>query len=82
MTRQQFLSLFARGRTDLIFELLNLPDWREALAEGAAKALSWFIYSNNLTAIGAVLAAGGDLSTMDLDAERADTGVLRTLVDR
>lgn len=69
MTRQQILSLIARGRTDLVFELLRLSDWREALAEGPVTALSWFVYFNDLTAIRATLAAGGDLATIDLNTE-------------
>jgi uncharacterized protein len=69
MTRPELLELIARGRTDLVFELLRLPDWRDALAEGPVRTLSWLIYYNDLTAIRAVLEAGGDLSTIDLDEE-------------
>lgn len=69
MPRQQVLDLIARGRTDLVFDLLRLPDWREALADGPVKALSWFIYYNDLTAIRAVLDADGNLESIDLDTE-------------
>lgn len=63
------LDAISRGRTDLVFELLALPHWRAALGEGAVKPLQWFVYYNDLTAIKAVLAAGGDLKSLDLDRE-------------
>jgi ankyrin repeat protein len=69
MKRAQLLDLIARGRTDLMIALLALPDWREALDDGPNKALSWCVYYNDLTAIRAILAAGGDLSSISLDDE-------------
>jgi ankyrin repeat protein len=69
MTRARLLDLIARGRTDLLIDLLKLPDWRDALDDGPVKALSWCVYYNDLTALRAVLAAGGDLSSIDLDQE-------------
>jgi hypothetical protein len=69
MDKAAILDRIARGRTDLVFELLALPDWRAALNEGAVKAMQWFVYYNDVTALKAVLAAGGDLSTLDLNGE-------------
>jgi uncharacterized protein len=59
----------ARGRTDLVFELLKLPDWREVLHAGQVKLLQWFVYYNDTTALKAILGAGGDLKSIDLDRE-------------
>lgn len=69
MTKDQILDHISRGRTDLVFELLALPDWREILNEGQVNAMRWFVYYNDTTALKAVLAAGGDLTCLDLDHE-------------
>lgn len=69
MDKAEILDRIAKGRTDLVFDLLALPDWRSALTEGQVKPLDWFIYYNDVTALKAVLAAGGDLGSVDLDAE-------------
>lgn len=67
--KSTILDRISRGRTDLVFDLLALPDWRETLNEGPVKPLQWFVYYNDTTALKAVVNAGGDLSTFDLDAE-------------
>ena len=59
----------ARGRTDRIFDLLDLPDWRSRLHEGRIKPLQWLVYYDDTTALQAVLRAGGDLSSIDLNGE-------------
>ncbi len=69
MDRQAILDRIGRGRTDLVFELLRLPDWRDALREGPVRALQWFVYYDDVTALKAVLEAGGDLGSIDLDGE-------------
>lgn len=69
MNKQLILDRISRGRTDLVFDLLVLPDWRSVMLEGEFKPLQWFVYYNDTTAIKAVLAAGGDLSSIDLDHE-------------
>ncbi|MEE2692403.1 MAG: ankyrin repeat domain-containing protein [Pseudomonadota bacterium] len=69
LARADILDRISRGRTDLVFDLLALPDWRAALHEGQIKALQWLVYYNDTTALKAVLAAGGDLSSIDLDRE-------------
>ncbi len=69
MTKEQILDHISRGRTDLVFELLALPDWQEILIEGQVKPMQWFVYFNDTTALKAVLAAGGDLASLNLDNE-------------
>lgn len=69
MDKSRILDLISRGRTDLVFELLRLPDWQMALHEGQYKPMQWFVYYNDTTALKAVLNAGGDLSSLDLDQE-------------
>jgi ankyrin repeat protein len=66
---RQILERIRRGRTDDIFELLAQPGWKAALHEGDVKPLQWLVYYNDTTALRAVLAAGGDLSSIDIDAE-------------
>lgn len=69
MDKEQILDRISRGRTDLVFDLLALPDWQDILREGDVKAMQWFVYYNDTTALKAVLSAGGDLSSVDLDQE-------------
>ncbi len=69
MDKETILDRISRGRTDLVFDLLKLPDWQSVLHEGEIKTLQWFVYYNDTTALTAVLDAGGDLSSIDLDQE-------------
>ena len=69
MEKSQILDRISRGRTDLVFELLKLDRWKDVLHEGQVKPLQWFVYYNDTTALKAVLNAGGDLSSIDLDSE-------------
>ena len=69
MDKETILDRISRGRTDLVFELLKLPDWQSVLHEGDFKPIQWFVYYNDTTAIKAVLAADGDLTSIDLDQE-------------
>lgn len=69
MNKETILDQISRGRTDLVFELLRLPDWRAVLHEGGIKAMQWFVYYNDVTALKAVLEAGGDLSSLNLNEE-------------
>ncbi|HVF30165.1 MAG TPA: ankyrin repeat domain-containing protein, partial [Pyrinomonadaceae bacterium] len=69
MNKTEILDRISRGRTDLVFELLKLADWQAALHEGDFKPLQWFVYYNDTTALKAILNAGGDLSSIDLDRE-------------
>ncbi|MDX1501539.1 MAG: ankyrin repeat domain-containing protein [Thermoanaerobaculia bacterium] len=68
MNRTTLLDRIARGRTDLVFDLLRLPDWREALREKPYGPLDWFVYYGDVTALKAVLEAGGRLD-FDLDEQ-------------
>ncbi|MCA1589587.1 MAG: hypothetical protein LC734_04200, partial [Acidobacteria bacterium] len=69
MDKETILDRISRGRTDFVFDLLSLPDWKEALQAGDVKPLQWFVYYNDTTALKAVLDAGGDLSSIDLNQE-------------
>ncbi len=69
MDAAQLLEKIARGRTDLVLDLLQRPDWERLLDSKPVSPLQWFVYYNDLTALRNVLQAGGDLSVMDLDAE-------------
>lgn len=69
MDKQTILDRISRGRTDLVFELIKLADWRVVLREGDVKPLQWFVYYNDTTALKAVLSAGGDLTSIDLNTE-------------
>jgi hypothetical protein len=66
--KAEILDRIRRGRTDLVFELLRLPDWRSVLGEGPFTPAQWFVYYGDVTALKAVLEAGGDLG-LDLDRE-------------
>lgn len=63
------LERISRGRTDLVFELLGSPGWRDIIREGDVKPLQWFVYYNDVTALKAILNAGGDLESLDLGQE-------------
>lgn len=69
MNKSEILDAIAKGRTDFVFELLRLADWRSALVEGRVKPMQWFVYYNDVTALKAIVEAGGDLESLDLDAE-------------
>jgi ankyrin repeat protein len=69
MDKSEILDRISRGRTDLVFDLLKLDRWRDILHEGQVKPLQWFVYYNDTTALRAVLNAGGNLSSISLNAE-------------
>ena len=69
MDKSGLIDRISRGRTDLVFDLLKLPDWRTVLNEGDHKPMQWFVYYNDTTALKAVLNAGGDLSSIDINSE-------------
>lgn len=69
METHTLLDYLARGRTDLIFELIKVHHWKELLAQGEVRPLQWLIYYNDTTALKAVLNAGGDLTSINLDVE-------------
>lgn len=69
MNKEKILDRISRGRTDLVFDLLAIPDWKAILREGEVKPLQWFVYYNDTTALKAVLNAGGDLASIDLGEE-------------
>ncbi len=81
MTKLELLDQIRQERTDRIFDLLRLPEWRAALDEGHVKVrLQWLVYYNDVTALKAVLEAGGDLGKASTSTCRLQPrGVLRAL---
>ncbi len=69
METDKILELISRGRTDFIFYLLQKDNWKEVLHEGHVKPLQWLVYYNDTTALRAVLQAGGDLTSIDINSE-------------
>jgi len=69
MDRDQPLRGTRGGRTDLVFELLKLPDGRAAVAKRPVSALQWFVYYCAVTALRAVVESGADLGSLDLGQE-------------
>ncbi len=69
MDKATILDRISRGRTDLVFDLMRLPTWHDILREGEIRPVQWFVYYNDVTAIKAVVEAGGDLSSIDLDTQ-------------
>lgn len=69
MEKQKIIEFIGRGRTDFIFELLKYHDWKELLNTGNVKPCQWLVYYNDVTALKAILEAGGDLSSINLDEE-------------
>lgn len=69
MEKLEIVERISRGRTDLVFELLRLPDWKDVVRTGPYSPLQWFVYYNDTTALKAVLNAGGDLNSLDLNRE-------------
>lgn len=69
MDSEELIAHIARGRTDLVFELLRDPGWRDLLASCQVKPAQWFVYYGDATALRALVEAGDDLSAIDLDAE-------------
>lgn len=69
MTIEQTLNCISRGRTDFIFRLMRQPGWQDVLHQGHIKPLQWLVYYNDTTALRAVLEAGGNLSSIDLNGE-------------
>lgn len=66
---KEIIEAISRGRTDRVVELIGRPDWTQWLDRGEFNLLQWLIYYNDLTGIKAVLAAGGTLSSIDLNGE-------------
>lgn len=68
MTIQDTLTLISEGRTDLVCELVTLPDWREAASALPISPARWCVYYDDVTGLRVLQGAGG-LSGVDLDHE-------------
>ena len=69
MEAGKILEHISRGRTDFILELLDKPNLKEILHEGQIKPLQWLVYYNDTTGLKAVLKAGGNLDSINLNDE-------------
>ena len=63
------VDLISKGRTDFIFQLLKLSNWKDILTQGQVKVLQWLVYYNDTTALKAVMEAGGNLDSINIDEE-------------
>ncbi len=69
MTVNEILQKISEGRTDLVFDLLQQSNWRDALSTGGVSPIRWFVYYNDVTALRAIEAAAGSLVGIDLNEE-------------
>ena len=69
MEAQSILTAIGQGRTDYIYKLFKLDNWKELLNEGYVKPMQWLVYYNDTTALRAVLENGGSLDSIDLNNE-------------
>ena len=69
MTTEEILSFISRGRTDFILQLMKEPNWKETLQQGTIKPLQWLVYFNDTTGLKAVLDAGGNLDSINVNEE-------------
>lgn len=69
MENHQLLDLIAKGRTDLVIDLLVRPGGPELATSGRVSVLQWLVYYGDVTGLRAALAAGCDFGTLDLGAE-------------
>lgn len=69
MNIEKILEYISRGRTDFILELMKKPGWPKLLHKGRVKPLQWLVYYNDTTGLRAVLENGGELDSIDLNAE-------------
>lgn len=65
----ELLDLIAKGRTDLIVDLLARPGGGARAAAGRVSALQWLVYYGDATGLRAALHAGADFAKLDLGAE-------------
>ncbi len=69
MKTDNILEFISRGRTDYILELLKVPNWKDVLHQGTIKPIQWLVYYNDTTGLKAILDAGGNMESIDLDNE-------------
>ena len=69
MEVKTILEYISRGRTDYVIDLMKQPNWQDLLQEGPVKPLQWLVYYNDTTGLKAVLSNGGNLNSIDLNAE-------------
>lgn len=72
MTTEELLLAVSKGRTDLIFELLDQPNADQLLGAGTVSPLQWLVYYGDVTAMRAVLKASHSLDRLSLDHSLSD----------
>jgi len=69
MEIEKIIEFIRRGRTDFIFQLISKQNWKELLHEGRIKPLQWMVYYNDTTGLRAIMENGGNLDSIDINAE-------------
>lgn len=69
ISTEKILEYISKGRTDLIFQLMKVDNWKDLLNQDPVKPLQWLVYYNDTTALRAVLEFGGSLDSIDLNQE-------------
>lgn len=69
MAIDTILDRIAKGRTDVVVELLASPDRAAALLRGPVTALQWFVYYGDVTALKLSIQCLGGPASLDLDRE-------------
>jgi uncharacterized protein len=69
MDAEKIIDCISKGRTDFIFQFLQLANWKDLLNQDPVKLLQWLVYYNDTTALKAVIAAGGTLESINLTNE-------------
>ncbi len=69
MDNDRLLDLIAKGRTDLVIDLLARPGGSALATAGRVTVLQWLIHYGDVTGLRAALAAGCDFGILDLGAE-------------
>lgn len=72
MDEQTIVQRIARGRTDAVVELLDLPDLGATVQGGKPSVLQWLVYYGDVTALKLLERKGADLRSMNLDHELCD----------
>lgn len=76
MTKQEIFIRIASGRTDVVLELLALPDWKELITSDEPSLLQWLIFYDDVTALRLVEKEGLDIKSLNLNNDLCDAAFL------
>ncbi len=51
MDVHKIIEYISRGRTDFIFDLFKISNWKDLLYQGQIKPLQWLVYYNDTTGL-------------------------------